>query len=205
MQDNFEKTIANQDVFGGFFVRLAAYLLDSLILAAIFFIPDLVFFFLRLASSDSFLFRDILFSFSLWDILKYLLCSLYFVLLTYFSGATLGKKAMRLKVITPDGSKLTFINVLYRETLGKYLSAIILYIGYILIGADKEKRGLHDILCDTRVIYTCKIVEYRRVQNVYMQQAPYMQQPPYMQPPTPPDKSAGPHTAQTEAPYFKEQ
>jgi len=32
------------------------------------------------------------------------------------------------------------------------LSAIILFIGFIMAGFDREKRGLHDILVDTRVI-----------------------------------------------------
>jgi uncharacterized RDD family membrane protein YckC len=34
----------------------------------------------------------------------------------------------------------------------KILSAIILGIGYIMVGFDSEKRGLHDMICDTRVI-----------------------------------------------------
>jgi uncharacterized RDD family membrane protein YckC len=34
------------------------------------------------------------------------------------------------------------------------LSAIILMIGYIMAGFDEQKRALHDILCDTRVIRT---------------------------------------------------
>ncbi len=174
MQDNFEKNIARQDVYAGFFVRLAAYLIDTLLLSVCLFFPNLVVWATGLSSPDNFFTRELLFSFSLWDITKYLLMSCYFVLLTYFCGATLGKKVMRLQVVTKDGSRLTFINALYRETLGKYLSSIILYIGYILAGVDKEKRGLHDILCDTRVIYTCKVVEYRRVQNVYMPQPTFV-------------------------------
>ena len=51
---------------------------------------------------------------------------------------------------------MTFINVLYRETIGKYLSAIA-FIGYFMIAIDDEKRGLHDRLCDTRVIYNFKL------------------------------------------------
>ncbi len=182
MQDNFEKNIASQDIYAGFFVRLAAYLIDTLLLSACLFFPNIIVWAAGLSSPDNFFTQDLLFSFSLWDIIKYLLISCYFVLLTYFSGATLGKKALRLQVVTKDGSRLTFINALYRETLGKYLSSIILYIGYILAGVDKEKRGLHDILCDTRVIYTCKVVEYRRMQNFSMPQPVFVPpQPPYGQ------------------------
>jgi uncharacterized RDD family membrane protein YckC len=35
---------------------------------------------------------------------------------------------------------------------GKLLSAIILGIGYIMAAFDSEKRALHDMICDTRVI-----------------------------------------------------
>jgi uncharacterized RDD family membrane protein YckC len=32
------------------------------------------------------------------------------------------------------------------------VSAILLCIGYIMAGFDSEKRALHDMMCDTRVI-----------------------------------------------------
>lgn len=76
--------------------------------------------------------------------------------MTYYYGTTLGKKLFNLKVVSTDGSELTFINVLYRETIGKYLSSII-FIGYLMISIDSEKRGLHDRLCDTRVVYNINL------------------------------------------------
>ena len=42
---------------------------------------------------------------------------------------------------------------MFRETFGRFLSEIIIYIGYIIAGADRQKRGLHDLLSDTCVIY----------------------------------------------------
>lgn len=60
-------------------------------------------------------------------------------------------------MISANGEKLTFINVLYRETIGKYLSGIAMFVGYFMIAVDEQKRGLHDILCDTRVIYNFKV------------------------------------------------
>lgn len=83
----------------------------------------------------------------------YLISSAYFIAFTYLSGATLGKRLFHLKVIDKGGEKLTFLNVIYRETIGRFLSGL-LCLGYLLIAVDTEKRGLHDVLCDTRVIYT---------------------------------------------------
>ena len=163
-QSNFVQSISKEDIYAGFFTRLAAYLIDTLFLFACLAIPRFIFWVIELSSPDNFLTREILFSFSLWNIAEYLICTAYFVLLTYMSGMTLGKKAMRIKVVAKDGGKLSLFAVIYRETIGKYLSAVILYVGYLLIGIDKEKRGLHDMLADTLVIYTCKVVEYKQQQ-----------------------------------------
>ena len=146
-------------VCGGFFARMTAYLLDWLIVGIVLFIASL---------SATALFSDflgekaILFQYTLPDILRYLAARAYFVVLTYTGGQTLGKKAMNLKVVNADGTeKLSLINVIYRETIGRFLSSI-LKIGYLMVGPDEEKRALHDRLCDTRVIYEKKI----RIQEI---------------------------------------
>ena len=36
--------------------------------------------------------------------------------------------------------------------LAEIVSALIFYIGYIMIAFDDQKRALHDRLCNTRVI-----------------------------------------------------
>jgi uncharacterized RDD family membrane protein YckC len=68
-------------------------------------------------------------------------------------GATPGKMAIGVKVVRPDGSLLTVGRAVGRY-FAKMLSAIILYIGYIMAGFDSQKRALHDMICDTRVIKT---------------------------------------------------
>ena len=135
----------------GFWVRLAAYALDRLILAAALVLVKVPVFFASFRGG--FWSAPVFFSFTAADILCWLLISAYFVALTACCGATLGKKAMRLRVVRQDtGEKPRFLTVLYRETVGRYLSGI-LCIGYILIAADSEKRSLHDRICDTLVVY----------------------------------------------------
>ena len=70
---------------------------------------------------------------------------------------------------TKDGEKLRLFDVVYRETIGKFLSGVIMNIGYIIAGIDSEKRALHDILCDTRVIYAkrVKVIPVRTGQQQY--------------------------------------
>jgi len=68
-------------------------------------------------------------------------------------GATPGKMALGLKVVRPDGSGIQVGRAIGRY-FSKVLSGMILYIGYIMVGIDSQKRGLHDMICDTRVIKT---------------------------------------------------
>lgn len=66
-------------------------------------------------------------------------------------GATLGKMACQLKVVTEDGGKVTYMRALGRA-FAEYLSMLTIYIGYIMAGFDDEKRTLHDRICSTRVV-----------------------------------------------------
>jgi uncharacterized RDD family membrane protein YckC len=68
-------------------------------------------------------------------------------------GATLGKMACKIKVVTADGGKVSYPLALGRY-FAKMLSAMILMIGYLMAAFDDEKRALHDRLCNTRVIVT---------------------------------------------------
>jgi len=67
-------------------------------------------------------------------------------------GATPGKMACQLQVVTPYGGKISYARSLGRH-FAKYISAnFTLYIGYIMAGFDDQKRALHDRICETRVI-----------------------------------------------------
>ena len=66
-------------------------------------------------------------------------------------SATPGKLALGMKVLRPGGGRLTLGRAVGRY-FAKVLSAMILCIGYIIAGIDSQKRGLHDMICDTRVV-----------------------------------------------------
>ena len=140
-------------VYAGFFIRLAAFLIDMLLVNVVLCVIKVPVWFLKLSMGDSILFQSILFEYNVFDILYYVLTATYFVLSTYCCGATLGKYLMKIKVVSVDGEQLSFLTVLIRETVGRYLSAIIIYIGYIVAGLDHRKQGLHDRISDTCVVY----------------------------------------------------
>lgn len=150
-------------------MRLAAYLIDLLLIGAILTLTvRLPLLLVQMLNPASWFLSPILFRFSPYDIFLYLAGSAYFIVMTYLTGATVGKRLMNLRVVACDDSKLTFVNVLYRETIGRYLSSL-LFVGYLMIGVSETKQGLHDRLCDTQVIYTCKCrpVVYGKASLVY--------------------------------------
>ncbi len=60
--------------------------------------------------------------------------------------------AIRVKVIRTDGSEIGYGRAFLREVPGKFLSGLILGIGYLMIAFDAQKQGLHDKIADTYVI-----------------------------------------------------
>ena len=135
----------------GFFPRLAAYILDRLILGVLLFVPRVYALAARLGSDA--LSRAVLFRFSWSDILLWAAAAAYFILFTAFTGSTPGKKAMGLTVVSPEGQRPDLMTVVSRETFARYLSGLILCIGYLLCLVDPERGALHDRICDTRVVY----------------------------------------------------
>ena len=132
----------------GFGARAAAFIIDKAILFAALGIVRFPLHFIGPLASKDFLFR-----YSALDVLCWALAAAYFVALTYTGGATLGKRVMHLRVEKEDGSRPGFVDVLYRETVGRFLSGI-LCIGYLMVLADRKKRAFHDYLCDSCVVYS---------------------------------------------------
>jgi uncharacterized RDD family membrane protein YckC/DNA-directed RNA polymerase subunit RPC12/RpoP len=84
----------------------------------------------------------------------------YEVLMLRYWGATLGKMACGLKVVRPDASSLGWGVSFGRYFMYNVVISAIPLVNWILLlttaimaGVDEQKRGLHDRVCDTRVIY----------------------------------------------------
>ncbi|MBS1586167.1 MAG: RDD family protein [Bacteroidetes bacterium] len=65
--------------------------------------------------------------------------------------ATLGKRAMGLKVTDMAGGRISFGKATGRY-FGKFVSAIILLIGYLMMLWDDKKQTLHDKMAGTLVV-----------------------------------------------------
>jgi uncharacterized RDD family membrane protein YckC len=65
--------------------------------------------------------------------------------------ATLGKRALELAVTDVQGSRISVLRALGRN-IGKFLSQVILLLGFVMAGFTPRKQALHDLLAGCLVI-----------------------------------------------------
>ncbi len=140
--------------YGGFWRRAVASFIDSLVLNTVFY--GVGFILMGASVFDPMLMEDPDAASMLF--LPYFLFSvtvtiLYYTLLTGNPKlqATLGKRLLGMKVVTPDGRGIS-----YARALGRYFatipSAMLFCIGFLMVAFDSKKRGLHDRLAGTLVV-----------------------------------------------------
>ena len=65
--------------------------------------------------------------------------------------ATLGKMAMGLKVTDLDGERIG-VGKSFLRTIGSFVSAVLLMVGYLMVAFTERKQGLHDKIAGTLVV-----------------------------------------------------
>ncbi len=148
--------------YGGFWIRVVAAIIDgiiqALIMIPIFFVIVFLIVFMRKSGSADFSENNAMPI--LLQLLYYFvnigvpMC--YSVFFVSRKGATPGKMAVGLRIINTDGTEKISVGKAFGRHFAKMLSAWILCIGYLMIAFDDQKRGLHDRLCRTLVIYKNK-------------------------------------------------
>ena len=119
--------------FADFGTRFAAYLIDYVI---IIFVS---------------LFLALLFGEEAMYVIPTIISIFYF---TYFfgtTGQTPGKQVMKIKVVTVDGSPLTY-GVGFLRWFGYLVSGLTFGIGFLWILIDKNKQGFEDKIAKTYVV-----------------------------------------------------
>ncbi|MBV8392745.1 MAG: RDD family protein [Alphaproteobacteria bacterium] len=137
--------------YGGFWIRVVAYIIDIILLdiglyivAAIVGMPVVP---THYSAGDSL--TDALGQFQL---LSLVVTWLYFSLMESSArGATVGKMAVGLRVVTDQGNRLSFLRATGRF-FAKFVSALLLGIGFLMVAFTDTKRGLHDMMAGTLVV-----------------------------------------------------
>jgi len=145
-------------VYAGFWKRVAAYCIDSLIVGLVGGVVAMV---IGMAlglgmagiggGSDAMGAGFIMIQL-LTNLLSIALSAAYYAGFHASTGkATLGKMAVGIKVVRTDGARISIA-----RGIGRYfaamLSGLILCIGFVMAAFTERKQGLHDMLCDTLVV-----------------------------------------------------
>ncbi len=133
--------------YAGFGIRFAAKLLDGILLGMIVFVPMVVVtMFLGGNNPGMLLGVQVLF-----QVLFYAAWGSFTIFFIGRFGATPGKMACGLRVVSGDGSPIG-----YGRATGRFfaeiLSVWVCCIGYLITVFDHQKRSLHDHICNTRVV-----------------------------------------------------
>ena len=123
--------------YAGFWIRLAAALIDGLIIG----IPVSILQFGLIFATGS-------------NSMMYIVQLAEVALVIYLDGikgGTPGKLILGMRIVNEKGNYIGIPMAILRY-IGKILSVIILLIGYLMIAWDKRKQGLHDKIAKTFVV-----------------------------------------------------
>ena len=146
----------------GFWVRLAAYLVDRIVLWMIFsFAWMAASKWLNIEQPSLESLNEIQDPAQFWEAALPLLARqmavylpihlVYDVLFNGRFGATPGKMLVCVRIVRLDGSRISYGVALLRW-LSARVSDLLLYTGYLLVAFRRDKRALHDLLASTQVI-----------------------------------------------------
>jgi uncharacterized RDD family membrane protein YckC len=133
--------------YAGFWRRFAAAIIDAIILYVISFIVGFVIGFIFAVVAPG---SDV--AAGLAAVVGFFIGLLYYPIQECSPvQATLGKRALGIKVTDLNGQRIGFWRALWRN-LAKLISALILLIGYLMAAFTARKQALHDILAGCLVV-----------------------------------------------------
>lgn len=145
--------------YAGFWRRFAALIIDKLLIGCIAVIMIIFFAMIGITAftaseldpTDAGLIFALIGAYFMLILLFIVSEWLYFAIMESTKGATVGKMALGIKVTDMEGQPISFGRATGRY-FGKILSALTLYIGFIIAGFTQQKQALHDILAKTLVV-----------------------------------------------------
>jgi uncharacterized RDD family membrane protein YckC/Tfp pilus assembly major pilin PilA len=147
VRDEGDANLGGEVTYAGFWVRFGAVILDTIILYIVAIVVGGI----------------IGFAFALmggirWvgagaSIVGILGAFLYFTLMESSErGATLGKRAFKLRVVTVEGHERIGFGRAVGRYFARFVSILVLYIGYLMQPFTRRKQALHDMICGTAVV-----------------------------------------------------
>jgi uncharacterized RDD family membrane protein YckC len=136
----------NDQEYAGFWIRVGASLIDT-VLILIIIIPILM-----VIYGESY-WLSTSFIQGFWDLLlNYILPAIAVIIFWIYKSATPGKIALRLTIVDAKTGGKPSTGQFIGRYLGYYVSMLPFFLGLIWVGIDKRKQGFHDKLAGTVVV-----------------------------------------------------
>ncbi len=136
--------------YAGFWIRFVAYIIDTFIISTVLILLGTIW---SLQDDDSIDLAASIASSAIVLWISFFLHWFYFAIMeSSESQATLGKKVLGIKVTDEFGQRMSFGRATGRY-FSKYISSLILGIGYLMAAFMDRKQALHDKIASTLVIY----------------------------------------------------
>lgn len=133
--------------YQGVAIRFVAVLIDSIILGIITWILGMIF---GVNAPNFYMRPQILLSG--WGLISFIIFIAYFTYLEGTRGQTIGKMAMRIRVVREDGARMDMGTAFIRNIL-RVIDGLFLYlVGAIIIWTSRKKQRLGDIAARTVVV-----------------------------------------------------
>jgi len=133
--------------YAGFWLRFAAFILDSL-LVIIIILPILLKIY-----GIGYLFSEHIFK-GTWDVLlQFVFPGIAFIILWVYRSATPGKEIAGIKIVDAATLQAPTVSQCIIRYLAYYVSLIPLGFGFLAISMDSKKRAWHDRIAKTLVIH----------------------------------------------------
>ena len=147
--------------YAGFWIRLVAYIIDAMLIGIVADMVTIPLFFHYIGFSfdyNSWLSSGTIpAGFWIYYLWSFLIVFLFGVIYYTFAigkwGRTVGKMAVKIKVVKTDGSRVSYWRAFGRG-IAFYLNQFTLGLSFLIIAFMSKKRGLHDYIADTVVIKT---------------------------------------------------
>lgn len=137
--------------YAGFWLRVVAWVIDNILLGVVVWVPSWAVLNASTESNSSTP-EEIAGVALTVQVVGAIVVWLYGALMESSSRqATLGKMAIGLRVTDMNGDRIGFGKATGRH-FGKYLSALVLGVGFLMVGWTRQKQGLHDQMAATLVL-----------------------------------------------------
>ena len=130
--------------YGGFWIRVVAYIIDAIILGVVYGIIDAIF---RVNPSNT-----TSGAYGAASGLNLVIGIAYFTYMWSQQGATLGQRIFRLRVVDANTGQQISVGKALLRWLGLFISFIVCFIGVIWVAFDSRKQGWADKIAGTFVL-----------------------------------------------------